>query len=208
MSTDENHPGTLRVEAFSDAVIAILLTIMVLDLRPPGSTMDHDSLSQLVSYLTPKVTVYALSFAIIAKMWVSHHQLLAAASHATTRLMWLNNLLLFFMSLIPFATGFLSEDADRPLAVATYGAVLFLNASSFTLLRHYVATHLRRHEHAVHPHVVRFSMAAMALYGLAVPLAFVSVYLSFALFVMVPIMSIPLDFHRQELAGKAEGDGA
>jgi uncharacterized membrane protein len=193
MSAASTHPGTGRIEAFSDAVIAIALTIMVLDLRPPGGAMDHDSLPALADYLTPRLTCYALSFLIIAKMWVSHHQLLSAASHATTPLMWLNNLLLFWMSLIPFATGYLSQDPSRPLAVATYGVVLFLNASSFTLMRYYVVTHLLRVDRAVYPHLIRLSMAAMALYGLGAAMAYVSVHLSFALFILVPILSIPVD---------------
>ena len=127
-------PGTSRIEAFSDAVIAILMTIMVLDLRPPGSELRHHTFVELVHYLTPKLTVYALSFVIIAKMWVSHHRLFCAATHVTTPLLWLNNLLLFWMSLIPFATGFVSEDQTRPIAVATYGTVLCLNAFSLSLI--------------------------------------------------------------------------
>jgi hypothetical protein len=132
MESASKLPGTSRVEAFSDAVIAILMTIMVLDLRPPGSELKHHTFAELVHYLTPKLTVYALSFVIIAKMWVSHHRLFCAAKHVTTRLLWLNNLLQFWMSLIPFATGFVSEDQTRPIAVATYGMVLCLNAFSFT----------------------------------------------------------------------------
>ena len=103
MDTASRLPGTGRIEAFSDAVIAILMTIMVLDLRPPGSDLRHHTFAELVHYLTPKLTVYALSFVIIAKMWVSHHRLFCAAKHVTTPLLWLNNLLLFWMSLIPFA---------------------------------------------------------------------------------------------------------
>ena len=200
MSAKSHQPSTGRIEAFSDAVIAILLTIMVLDLRPPGRTMDHDSLAELVSYLIPKLMVYALSFAIIAKMWMSHHQLLSATSHSTAPLMWLNNLLLFWMSLIPFAAGYLSEDPDRPLAVATYGTVLLLNALSFTLLRQYVVTHLRRDNHALHPRLVQFSIVAVVLYGLGVLFAYVSVYISFALFILVPLMFIPTDFYQGKAA--------
>jgi uncharacterized membrane protein len=203
MDTGSSPSGTGRIEAFSDGVIAILMTIMVLDLRPPGHQLKEHSFSELVDYLTPKLIVYALSFAIIAKMWVSHHKLFCAASHTTTPLIWLNNLLLFWMSLIPFATGFLSEDPARPLAVATYGTVLCLNASSFTLLRYYVVTHLRRDGEGVHPHLLRYSLAAVALYGLGAWLAFVSVHLSFALFILVPFMSIPIDRDSRIVAGKA-----
>jgi uncharacterized membrane protein len=187
-------PSTSRIEAFSDAVIAILMTIMVLDLKPPpGQELKHHTIAELLHYLTPKLTVYALSFVIIAKMWVSHHRLIGAAKHTTTSLLWLNNLLLFWMSLIPFATGFVSEDQTRPVAVATYGVVLCLNAFSFTLLRHYVVTHLSPGSKDIHPQIIRYSIGAMALYALGAALAYVSTYLSFVLFILVPIISIPID---------------
>jgi uncharacterized membrane protein len=191
MSPAPNYPSTGRIEAFSDGVIAIILTIMVLDLRPPGRTIDHESLPELAAYLSPKLAVYALSFVIIARIWVSHHQLLFAASHSTMRLLWLNVLLLFWMSLIPFATGYLGEDPGRPLAVATYATAMFLTASTFTWLRHYVVTHLRHEEHSahLHPRLVQRSIMGMALYALGVPFAFVSVYVSYALFIAVPILS-------------------
>ena len=193
-------PGTSRVEAFSDAVIAILMTIMVLDLKPPGHALKHHTIAELVHYLTPKLTVYALSFVIIAKMWVSHHRLFCAVTHVTTPLLWLNNLLLFWMSLIPFATAFVSEDQTRPVAVATYGTVLCLNALSFTLLRHYVVTRLSPTAD-IHPQIMRYSIGAMALYALGAALAYVSTYLSFVLFILVPIMSIPIDRYRDADAG-------
>ena len=197
-------PRTSRVEAFSDGVIAILMTIMVLDLKPPGHALKHHTAAELVHYLTPKLTVYALSFVIIAKMWVSHHRLFCAARHTTTPLLWLNNLLLFWMSLIPFATGFVSEDQTRPIAVATYGTVLFFNAFSFTLLRHYVVTHLASGSKDIHPRIMRYSIAAMALYALGAALAYVSTYLSFVLFILVPIMSIPIDRNGQVADAKSQ----
>jgi TMEM175 potassium channel family protein len=191
MSFAPKYPSTGRIEAFSDGVIAIILTIMVLDLRPPGHAIDHETIPKLITYLSPRLTVYALSFVIIARIWVSHHQLLYAASHTTPRLMWLNLLLLFFMSLIPFATGYLGEDPFRQLAVATYSTVMFLTASTFTWLRHYVLSRLRQQEHSMHlhPRLMRRSFLGMALYGLGIPCAYVSVYVSYVLFILVPIIS-------------------
>jgi uncharacterized membrane protein len=196
MSVAPKYPSTSRLEAFSDGVIAIAITIMVLDLRPPDRTIDHETLPELVSYLWPKIVVYVLSFVIIGKMWISHHQLLHIASHATTQLLWLNMLLLFWMSLIPFATGYVSEDLGRPLAAATYGAVLFLNTASYTMLRHYVVMHLLSPEdraEEVHPRLIRISVLAMVLYGVGVPVAFISVHAAFALYILVPLLSFPLD---------------
>jgi TMEM175 potassium channel family protein len=191
MSFEPKFPSTTRVEAFSDGVIAIILTIMVLDLRPPGHEINHNTLAQLADYLTPRLTIYALSFVIVARIWVSHHQLLYAAAHSTPRLMWLNLLLLFFMSLIPFATGYLGEDPFRPLAVATYSTVMFLTASTFTWLRHFVVTYLQDEAHAghLHPRLMRRSTMGMAFYGLGIPCAYLSVYVSYLLFILVPVIS-------------------
>jgi uncharacterized membrane protein len=205
MSFEPKFPSTSRVEAFSDGVIAIILTIMVLDLRPPGHAIEHESLHGLANYLTPKLTVYAMSFVIVARIWVSHHQLLYAASHTTPRLMWLNLLLLFFMSLIPFATGFLGEDPFRQLAVATYSTVMFLTAATFTWLRHYVTTHLRHEEHAahLHPALMTRSYLGMTLYALGVPCAYVSVYVSYLLFILVPVISFLNDMRPHGMRGDA-----
>ncbi len=209
MSFTPTYPSTTRVEAFSDGVIAIILTIMVLDLRPPGHAIDHESLHGLANYLTPKLSVYAMSFVIVARLWVSHHQLLFAASHTTPRLMWLNLLLLFFMSLIPFATGYLGEDLFRQLAVATYSTVMFFTASTFTCLRRYVTTHLRHEEHALHlhPSLMKRSYLGMALYAMGIPSAFVSVYVSYVLFIIVPIISMLNDLQPRNAHGDADVHG-
>ena len=206
MSFTPTFPSTSRVEAFSDGVIAIILTIMVLDLRPPGHTIDHEFLHGLANYLTPKLTIYAMSFVIVARLWVSHHQLLFAASHTTPRLMWLNLLLLFFMSLIPFATGYLGEDLFRELAVATYATVMFFTASTFTWLRHYVTYHLRNEEHAIHlhPSLMKRSYLGMTLYGLGIPFAFASVYVSYVLFIVVPVISMLNDLQPRTVFGDAD----
>jgi TMEM175 potassium channel family protein len=196
MNTGQDYPSTGRIEAFSDGVIAIILTIMVLDLRPPGSSVDHESLTGLADYLSPRLIVYALSFIIVARVWVSHHQLLFAARHSTMPLLWSNVLLLFWLSLVPFATGYLGEDLDRSLAVATYATVMFLTASTFTWLRYYVMTRLRHDGHVshLHPRLLRRSFMGMAFYAAAIPIAYVSVYVSYLLFILVPILSTLNDF--------------
>jgi uncharacterized membrane protein len=143
---------------------------------------------------------------IIAGICVSHHQLLFAVSHTTLRLMWLNVLLLFVMSLIPFATGCLGEDPFRQLAVAIYSNVMFLTASTFTWLRPYVMSRLRHEEHAthLHPSLMRRSYLGMAFYGLGIPFAHISVYVSYALFVVVPIMSMLNDIKSDKARGDAD----
>ena len=177
--------GTNRIEAFSDGVIAIILTVMVLELKVPS----------VATVLALKATVpamlsYALSFVIIAIMWVNHHHLMHLAKHATAGLLWANNNLLFWMSLIPFVTAYMGQTHGAPLAVATYGAVLSLAAAGFTLLR-YVVT-LGHQGNAKlgeqNRRALRKSLLANLLYASSVPLAFVSVNLSFFIFLLIPAM--------------------
>src|SRR5580700_7421185 len=108
---------TSRLEAFSDGVIAIIVTIMVLELRAPS----QPKLAALWK-VAPVFASYALSFLVVAIMWVNHHHLIHAAKHADAPLLWVNNVLLFWMSLIPFVTRYLGANPRAPFAVALYGA--------------------------------------------------------------------------------------
>ena len=177
--------GTNRIEAFSDGVIAIILTVMVLELKVPS----------VATVLALKATVpamlsYALSFVIIAIMWVNHHHLMHLAKHATAGLLWANNNLLFWMSLIPFVTAYMGQTHGAPLAVATYGAVLSLAAACFTLLRYVVTLGHRGNAKLGEQNrrALRKSLLANLLYASSVPLAFVSVNLSFFIFLLIPAM--------------------
>ncbi|MBI1216954.1 MAG: DUF1211 domain-containing protein [Rhodobacteraceae bacterium] len=133
----ETHqaPSTARIEAFSDGVIAIIITIMVIDLRPPVDAIDAGLVTGVLGPMAPKLASYALSFVIVAVMWVNHHELLRLAPGASRRLMWWNVNLLFWMSLIPMTTAILGERVFLPAAQILYAAVGFACATSFTLLR-------------------------------------------------------------------------
>src|SRR5262245_38367561 len=113
-------PGTERLAAFSDGVLAIIITIMVLELKLPEAAFRGDVWPNFLAPLAPKLAVYALSFCIVGTMWVHHHQLLAAVRRGSPQLMWTNLLLLFFMSLIPLATSFLGEHPLLPRAISFY----------------------------------------------------------------------------------------
>ena len=184
------QPGTGRIEAFSDGVIAIIITIMVLELKLPEHAADQGLWAGLVKPLAPKLISYALSFLVVAIMWVNHHALMDSAPRATKSLMWWNNHLLFWMSLIPLVTAFVGENPILPIAVALYGFVLFAGAASFTLLRLCVVAQAPTHAtlRALHRRALTKSIVGNVLYGLSVPLAFLSVYLSMAIFVLVPAM--------------------
>jgi uncharacterized membrane protein len=118
-----------RLEAFSDGVLAIVITIMVLELRPPEGTEFEDLFS-----LWPKILAYAMSFAYIAIYWVNHHHLFQAVRTVSARVLWANILLLFALSLVPFATAWMGEHEFGPNTVAIYNLVLILPAFSYFLL--------------------------------------------------------------------------
>src|SRR5579864_7031445 len=121
---------TGRLEAFSDGVIAIIVTIMVLELRAPS----QPTIAALLK-VAPVFISYGLSFLVVAIMWVNHHHLIHSVHEVTARLLWSNLNLLFWMSLVPFVTDYLGKNYREPMAVALYGLDLTLCASAFYLLR-------------------------------------------------------------------------
>jgi uncharacterized membrane protein len=119
-----------RIEAFSDGVLAIIITIMVLEFKVPA---DHDW-SSLVN-LVPKFLSYAVSFIYVGIYWNNHHHLLHTVHTLNGKLMWLNLLLLFWLSLVPFSTAWMGESSFSSTPTALYGIVLLLAAISYTLLQ-------------------------------------------------------------------------
>ncbi len=188
----EHTPPTARIEAFSDAVIAIILTLLVLELHIPvfdyGAT-NGEILSELL-HLWPKFGSFAGSFVILCIFWVNHHQFFHALDHSDGKILWHNNHLLFWLCLIPFTSGMLGENHMSAIPVAFSGFVLFMAAVAFFLMGRYAFLQ----SHLVHdvPDQLRAmqsnrSLFGVVAYGLSVPLAFLSVYLSLAIFVLVPI---------------------
>lgn len=126
-----------RLEAFSDAVIAVLITIMVLSLRPPSGVALSD-----LRPLLPKVSVYLLSFVFLAIYWNNHHHLMQVVERISGGVMWANAHLLFWLSLTPIAAAWLGPHLDKSAPVGIYGAVLLGSAISFTILtRSLLAVH-------------------------------------------------------------------
>jgi uncharacterized membrane protein len=118
-----------RLEAYSDAVIAIVITIMVLELRPPESASP-----QALATLAPTFLAYVLSFIYLSIYWNNHHHLLHATEHINGRVMWANIHLLFWLSLVPFSTAWLSEYPGTPLTSAVYGVNLFMAGLAYFIL--------------------------------------------------------------------------
>jgi uncharacterized membrane protein len=125
--------GKSRLEAFSDGVIAIIITIMVLELKVPHGP-DLDALRPLL----PNFLSYVLSFIYVGIYWNNHHHLLHAAKRVSGTILWANLNLLFWLSLFPFATGWMGENHFASLPSAAYGFVLLMAAISYSLLQHFL----------------------------------------------------------------------
>ncbi len=122
--------GTTRLEAFSDGVLAIIITIMVLELKVPhGVTVD------VLGPLVPVFLSYLLSFIYVGIYWNNHHHMLQACHRVTGKVLWANLHLLFWLSLFPFVTGWMGENHFAPIPSALYGAVLFAAAVAYWLLQ-------------------------------------------------------------------------
>jgi len=175
--------GTNRLEAFSDGVIAIIVTIMVLELKLPP-----DGSPQALARMAPTALSYILSFVVVAIMWVNHHQLVHAARRVDSLLLWSNNFLLFAMSLIPFATAYLGQHYTEPLPAALYGAVMTLCGLGFTWLRSTIGKSPSHDPVTLALARQSKNWMSVVLYASSIPLAWSSVWLSFAIFVLIPVM--------------------
>jgi uncharacterized membrane protein len=178
---------TQRLEAFSDGVIAIIITIMVLEIKVP-----RDVSAAALADLTPIFLAYAFSFVLVAITWVNHHHLIHFAKRTGVALLWANIHLLFWLSLIPFATGYVGNHVNEKLPIAVYGLVLTGCIGAFLVLRICVAAQYGPNDAFTQRHriVVKKNLAGLALYAASVPLAFVTVYASYAIFVVIPLQYI------------------
>jgi uncharacterized membrane protein len=173
-----------RMEAFSDGVIAILITIMVLELRPP-----HEASLASMLPLVPTFLSYLLSFVYLGIYWNNHHHMLQAAEHVDGGVLWANLHLLFWLSLVPFATAWMGENHFAAVPVAIYGAVLALAGTAyFILARLLVALHGRESVLGVAFGSDFKGKVSVVIYLVAIPLAFVRSWIACALYVFVAIM--------------------
>ena len=173
-----------RLEAFSDGVIAIIITIMVLELRPPAG-WDLHALSELKADLC----AYTLSFVILGIYWNNHHVLVGAMRRVSAGVLWANLHLLFWLSLFPFATAWMGRNPERPVPVAVYGCVGFLSAVAYTILQMTIIAadgHGSRIGQAVGSDFKgRMSLAA---YAVAIVLSFAHHWFSYGLYVFVALV--------------------
>ena len=174
-----------RLEAFSDAVIAIIMTVMVLELKIPHGS-DLDALRPLV----PVFLAYILSFLYLGIYWNNHHHMLQATRTVNGKVLWANLLLLFWLSLVPFATGWMGENHFEPLPTALYSVVLLMCALSYTLLQSKLTKHSAG-ENELLAEAVGSDMKgkiSLGLYVIAIGLAFVQQNISHAIYLFVALM--------------------
>ncbi|MBK9177418.1 MAG: DUF1211 domain-containing protein [Flavobacteriales bacterium] len=191
---------TNRLEAFSDGVLAIIITIMVLEMKVPKET----SLSALLK-LWPVFMSYVLSFVYIAIYWNNHHHLLHATRSVNGRILWANLHLLFWLSLVPFTTGWMGENHFTALPTALYGLVLFFAAFAYWLLQSAIVSADGRDGVLARAFGKDLKgKSSIALYAVAVLGAYWQPILAWVLYVMVALIWLVPDRRIERIIRKAE----
>ncbi len=175
---------TSRLEAFSDGVIAILITIMVLELHVP-----HEPTWSALAEKAPVLLSYTLSYVFLGIYWNNHHHMLHAADRVNGRILWANMHLLFWLSLVPFTTGWMGESGAAPFPTALYGIVLLCSGVAYLILQYAIIG-----EHGPESRLARAigkdrkGPASAALYATAVPVAFYRPWAACAIYATVALM--------------------
>ena len=185
----DSQPGPARLEAFSDGVIAIIIMIMVLELKVPHGTGPEQLISRW-----PTFASYIVSFMVVAIYWVNHHRVFQFVRHVGTPVLWANIFWLFTLSLIPFFTAHMGENRVDAFSTAMYGASLLACALAFVLMSRMIAIQFRDDPNyqTAYRAALRKNYFALSLYAILIPLAYVhpAITLSCA-FVVAAIYFIP-----------------
>jgi uncharacterized membrane protein len=186
-----------RLEAFSDGVIAIIITIMVLELHVPHGVALEDLRPVLPAFLS-----YLMSFVYLAIYWNNHHHMLQASQHVNGRVLWANMHLLLWLSLIPFVTNWMGENHFAPTPVSLYGAVALGSGIAYYILARSLVR-LHGPDSAI-AHAIgadRKGIVSVIIYAVAVPLALVNPLVSLAMYVTVSIMWLVPDSRVERALG-------
>ena len=176
--------GKDRLAAFSDGVMAVLITIMVLELRVPHGADWH-----VLAAVAPSFLTYVISFIYLAIYWNNHHHLLHTVSRVDGLILWANAHLLFWLSLIPAATAWLGDNLAAPVPVAVYGTALFMPAIAYYLLQRAILHRHGRHSMLAEALGRDFKgKVSPVLYAAGIGLAFVYPWVSVAIYVLVAVM--------------------
>lgn len=187
--------GKNRMEAFSDGVLAIIITIMVLELKVP-----HDAELSALSPLLPVFLSYVLSFVYIGIYWNNHHHLLHTVGKVCGGILWANLHLLFWLSLFPFATGWMGENHFAPVPTAIYGVVLFMAAIAYWILQRTIIASQGRASLLGRALGNDYKgKSSPVIYALAIPAAFVSPWIAELLYVIVALMWLVPDLRIEKV---------
>ena len=197
----ELHPSNRRIEGFSDGVFAVAVTIIVLEVRVPDSLAFANDAAGLQQFLT-LFAIYALSFVVVGILWANHHYLILTLSDTDRATLWLNNHVLFWVTMVPVVARFFGLHPTSARATAAYAFVVMMCTVALTLLRsHASRATANRFHRALHRRVFRKVWIAIAAYAAAIPLAFVNVKLSWALLIILPAMFfLPIGRVKSKLA--------
>ena len=204
---------TTRVETFSDGVIAIIITIMVLQLKLPNLDKGG-STAQIINHLKalgPYLFTYAFSFMMIGIFWTNHHHMFHLLEKTDEQLLWQNFLFLFLLSLIPLATAIVGANPFITISPVVYGIVMLATTLSYVVMRNY--SHRKKLIHQdnnknLNEQIIKVSNRARikaiigaCIYLISIPLAYINVYLSYACFIIPPIIFfIPEGIDNEKLA--------
>lgn len=175
---------TTRLEAFSDAVIAIIMTIMVLELKIPHGA-DWGALQPVL----PIFLAYVMSYLYLAIYWNNHHHMMHVAEHVDGKVLWANLHLLFWLSLVPFVTAWMEENHFAPLPTAVYGVILLFSAVAYSVLQYVVIAH--HGSNSVLKQAVGSDVKgkiSILLYLLAIPASFLHVWIAIGIYIFVALM--------------------
>jgi uncharacterized membrane protein len=202
---DELKPSNRRLESFSDAVFAIAVTIMVLEIQIPDSlAISNDAVA--LRHFAALLGTYVLSFVVVGILWANHHYLVFTLPNSDRNTIWLNNHVLFWVTMVPIVARFFGLHPTSARAVAAYAFVVMMCTASLSLLRAHASRISRNELHrAIHQRVFRKAWIAIALYAAAIPLAFVDIRLAWALLTTLPaIFFLPVIRRRMELSAAPE----
>jgi uncharacterized membrane protein len=187
-----------RLEAFSDGVLAVIITIMVLELKPPHGTAVAE-----LRPMIPTLLCYVLSFVMLGIYWNNHHHMLHASQRVSGGVLWANLHLLFWLSLVPFVTAWMGENHLDAPPVALYGGVLLMaGVAYYVLARSLIALHGRGSTLAKALGTDVKGRISVAMYGAAIPSAFLHVGIALALYVAVAVMWLVPDRRIERALGE------
>lgn len=188
-----------RMETFSDGVFAIIITILVLELKIPHTEAIHtekELIEKLIS-LAPIFFSWLISFLIIAAFWLHHHNLLRMATQADYGMVWINNLFLLSISLIPFPSSLMGSYANYPIAVASFGIVMAISSFLLLILYRYIAKNYLKPEYdfkSVQKNTQKAAILAPIFYIIAIGSAWVNCTITYIIYAIIPFVFIlPLD---------------